>query len=216
MKHCTPQRIARLLVVTVPLALVAGCPLPAFQYSPLDDLQGTYWIEYVKDEVVVYELPEFRGEDALWYALKTSTPEWYSSPGLYETSGGGVWTRVTTDETLTWDEILQLHDPAPDPNTVGGKSVAASLAGLYWAEYGDGELAVFKLPEQRGEEGRWSQVETGEPAWYAGPGLYEVSAGFQWVLVSSEEEFTLDDIMQLYDLRPRPPGDPATGAHVSG
>jgi len=77
------------------------------------------------------------------------------------------------------------------------------VAGTYWVEYGDGELAVFELPEYRGEEGTWHLLATEQPSWYTGPALYEVGEDGSWVRLTTDPGLTLDDIIQLYDPAPR-------------
>jgi hypothetical protein len=212
MKRRLSRIVMTSLALAMPALLVAGCPL---QYSPLYTLDGTYWVDYVKGELVFYELPEERGADAMWYALETEQPQWYDGPGLYETGFAGSWARAG-EGTVTLDEIMQVYDPAPRPESPDTRPVGEQLAGLYWVDYADGELRLYRFPKYRDEDGAMRLLETEQPSWYFGPGLYEADEYFRWQRVPLDQDVTLDDIIQLYDFRPRPPGEPAAGAHAGG
>ena len=65
--------------------------------------------------VAVFTLPEYRNEGGTWYTFEQLAPGWFAGPGLYEMQPDGTWLRLTTDNDLTLDEVLQLHDPPPRP-----------------------------------------------------------------------------------------------------
>ncbi len=90
--------------------------------------------------------------------------------------------------------------------TAGGDSglKAASDGREYWVEYADGTLAMFELPQYRGQEGSWQRVARSEPAWYTGPALYAVDADGAWTRLTDDSNLTLDDVIQLYDPPPAP------------
>lgn len=112
MNACRTQLIGFVLC-TLTLALVGGCPTDSVPSEVLDELAGTYWAEYTDGQLVVFALPEYRGEQGTWSRLSTPEPGWYSGPALYEVGTDGTWTRLTTDTTLTLDDVMQTYDPAP-------------------------------------------------------------------------------------------------------
>ncbi len=101
------------VLCTLTLALLGGCPTDSVPSDVLDELAGTYWVEYADGQLVVFALPECRGEAGTWSRLSTPEPEWYTGPALYEVGSDGTWMRLTTDTTLTLDDIMLTYDPAP-------------------------------------------------------------------------------------------------------
>jgi hypothetical protein len=76
-------------------------------------------------------------------------------------------------------------------------------AGTYWVEYGKGQLAIYVLPEARGEPGEWRLVSRPKPEWYTGPALYQALEDGGWERRIDGNELTLDEVLQLHD--PAPP-----------
>ena len=115
----TPSHIARLagsLALVWPLASLAGCPVSNTSLDLGADLVGTYWVEYQAGQLAVFELPPYRGDEGVWNRLTIGQPDWYTGPALYEVNADGSWSRLTTDETLTLDDVLQTYDPPPRPS----------------------------------------------------------------------------------------------------
>ncbi len=216
MKYSFANAVRRAICIGLPLLAVAGCPLDGLQTSALDTLDGTYWVEYTKGELIIYELPAERADDALWYALATDEPDWYEGPGLYDSGPHGQWSRTSDDDDRTLDEILQLYDPRPRPEEPEQLTLGERLAGLYWITYTDGTLSLYEFPMYRDETGTWHDLEREQPDWYVGTGLYEVDEYFAWRRVASEEEVALDELQMLLDFRPRPAEVPETGAPSAG
>ncbi|MCK4341708.1 MAG: hypothetical protein KAY37_08305 [Phycisphaerae bacterium] len=113
MKHSGIHRLVRLTLPVLLVVLVAGCPVDPTQWPPAETYVGTYWVEYSDGELAAFELPAYRGEEGTWLTLATDLPTWYTGPALYEVSADGSWIRLTDDEDLTLDEVIQLHDPLP-------------------------------------------------------------------------------------------------------
>jgi hypothetical protein len=105
--------LVRLLLCTLAPAMIAGCPVPPTLPDDRPESPGMYWAEYRDGELTLFELPRYRGEQGAWHTLGPDLPEWYGGPGLYLLSEDGSWSRLTTDRTLTLDEVIQLHDPPP-------------------------------------------------------------------------------------------------------
>lgn len=101
--------------------------------------------------------------------------------------------------------VLIAGCPFDAAGLIGGDTIA----GTYWVEYRDGELAAFALPTYRGEAGTWHTLTTARPAWYTGPALYEVNADGSWERLTDDPNLTLDDVLQLHDPPPAPPADSA-------
>lgn len=119
MKHMT-TRIISSIALMFPVLLVAGCPMDMAQLdatpglaSAYPDLAGLYWVEYADDELAIFRLPAVRGDDGDWLEIAADMPDWYTGPALYEVDAGGAWERITHDDSITLDEIIQLHDPVP-------------------------------------------------------------------------------------------------------
>lgn len=119
MKHMTTH-IVSVVALTLPILLVAGCPMDMAQLdaSPVladmyPDLAGQYWVEYADGELAIFRLPQVRGDDGDWLEIAADMPTWYTGPALYEVDDTGMWQRVTQDDSITLDEIIQLHDPVP-------------------------------------------------------------------------------------------------------
>lgn len=79
-----------------------------------------------------------------------------------------------------------------------------AAAGLYWAEHADGELSLYRLPDERGEAGIWFVVPTDEPEWYSGPAVYALDEEGNWTRETDGDDLTLDEVIQLYDIAPPP------------
>jgi hypothetical protein len=109
----TLQRLARLALSVCPVALVAGCPIDAAQFDGPGVPAGMYWVEHDDGELVLFELPAERSAEGTWFTFETDPPEWYAGPALYELHDDGTWSRLSGDQTLTLDEIIQLYDPRP-------------------------------------------------------------------------------------------------------
>ena len=77
-----------------------------------------------------------------------------------------------------------------------------AAAGLYWVEHAAGELALYRLPEYRGDPGQWLVIETDPPEWYTGPAVYGLAEDGTWTRQTEDDDLTLDDVLQLYDFPP--------------
>lgn len=113
MKQFGYQHLALLTIAVFPLILMGGCPIDPTLGGVLPAEAGTYWVEYSDSALVVYELPATRDEVGAWHTFEMAQPDWYTGPALYEVHEDGSWDRLTTDETLTLDDVLQTYDPAP-------------------------------------------------------------------------------------------------------
>lgn len=89
-----------------------------------------------------------------------------------------------------------------DPDTFEPLPV---IPGLYWVEHVDGELAIYRLPEDREDPGTWTTREGDPPLWYTGPAVYDLDDTGDWVRVTEDDNLTLDEVMQLYDFAPAAP-----------
>lgn len=204
--------VTSMLGLALPLTLLAGCPMQPLGGAGLPEFDGIYWVEQVKDELVIYELPDPYGDpnQAMWYALQMASPEWYTGPALYETDKGQTWTRLTLVDGLTLEAVVAMRTSGANTDMEANRS----LAGVYWVEYRDatGELALYRLPTTRDDDGVWTISEMDSPLWFSGAGLYECTDYFAWTRLTSSSDLTLDDVLMVHDFGPRPPGDPAQGA----
>lgn len=116
-KHADLQRLALLALVAFPLLLTAGCPVDATSATWSEAPAGTYWVEQRDGDLAVYQFPTSRDDTGVWRRVEITQPEWYTGPALYVVSENGTWTRSTTADTLTLDDVLLTYDPAP---RVGG------------------------------------------------------------------------------------------------
>ena len=82
---------------------------------------------------------------------------------------------------------------------------APELAGVYWIEHTDAELAIYRLPEYRGDPGEWLTIKIEPPAEYTGPALYEIDTDGSWTRLTDGDDLTLDEVLQLWDPGPLPP-----------
>ncbi len=76
--------------------------------------------------------------------------------------------------------------------------------GFYWADYADGELAVFEMPRSAADAGRWRTYPGPSPDWYDGPSLYQLTAAGIWERAADDNDQTLDDWLQVWDAAPVP------------
>ena len=113
MKHHSIQRVAMGVLLLSATVLLAGCPVDAPQLEPTVVPAGMYWVEYEAGALAVYELPQYRGEAGVWHTLVTAQPEWYTGPALYEVRADGSWTRLTSGDGQTLDDVLQTYDAPP-------------------------------------------------------------------------------------------------------
>ncbi|MFH1745433.1 MAG: hypothetical protein ABIG44_00145 [Planctomycetota bacterium] len=113
MKHSRTIRIIWVMGALLLGASLGGCPVDLNTLEPPPAAAGQYWIEYTDGELALYRLPDQRGEEGVWYVIETESPEWFTGPAVYELDTEGLWTRLTEDENLTLDEVIQLYDTAP-------------------------------------------------------------------------------------------------------
>ncbi len=126
MKRHSIYMLIRLVMSGCSLLAVAGCPVDSTQLPAVDSVAGTYWVEYQDGQLSAYELPQYRGEPGTWRTLAVDRPDWYTGPALYEVNQNGSWLRLTVDDNLTLDDVMQLHDPPPRPPTNEASSDAGA------------------------------------------------------------------------------------------
>lgn len=90
--------------------LAGGCPATFEVLSVGDPLPGQYYVQEQSGVLSAYRLPDVRGEAVSRYQVAGSA-SWFIGSGLYELDESGGWSRVSSDEELTLDEVLMLHDP---------------------------------------------------------------------------------------------------------
>lgn len=75
--------------------------------------------------------------------------------------------------------------------------------GTYYVEQQEGKLEYYELPDVRGADGRWIELDD-EGVWFTVPGFYRLSEDYVWSRDASAEGLTLDDFIQLHDPPPVP------------
>ena len=78
-------------------------------------------------------------------------------------------------------------------------------AGTYWVEHIDGDLEIYRMPEDNEDPGTWYTIEMDPPDWYTVPALYSLDEGGVWQQESEGDGQTLDDWLQLWDAAPAVP-----------
>ena len=53
---------------------------------------GVYWVEWSAGELVLYRMPEYRGDSEEWIVAEGDPPAWYVEPALYKLGGRDVGT----------------------------------------------------------------------------------------------------------------------------
>ena len=94
------------------------------------------------------------------------------------------------------------------PDLVGGLALESTdlAAGVYWAEYSESELALYRMPADRGDPGEWIiYADADAPTWYVEPALYVLDENGTWQQDSFGEGQTLDEWLQLWDPAPAVP-----------
>ena len=94
------------------------------------------------------------------------------------------------------------------PDLVGGLALESSdlAAGVYWIEYSESELAMYRMPRVGGDPGESIIYEdTDPPLWYVEPALYVLDENGTWQQDSFGEGQTLDEWLQLWDPAPAIP-----------
>jgi len=106
--------------------------------------------------------------------------------------------------TLT---VAALAGCADWPGLVAGSALEFEHLppGYYWAEYDGAALRLFRMPQMRGDPGRWYEQERPAPDWFIGPGLYLLAENLTWQPVAQEGSQTLDLWLQLWDVGPAAP-----------
>ena len=105
---------------------------------------------------------------------------------------------------LGWAACTLMVGGCPvDPSVIDPESFAAlpAAAGVYWVEHDQGELAFYRLPEQRGDPGTWLVVEAQPPEWLTGPAVYLLDDDGIWTR-QTEGDLTLDEVIQIWDIGP--------------
>jgi len=108
-----------LIALALSALAVGGCPMaldvPTIAPTPTVTA-GTYWVADVEGDLAYYELPATRDASGRWVNLTPADQTWYAGPGWYTTGGHDDWTAAVDMGSITLDDVVTLHDPAPVPD----------------------------------------------------------------------------------------------------
>ena len=114
----TPVRLViSAVLLLMPVFLAGGCPMGAADVAGLtsepDVTAGVYWVDLGDGGLRYFDPGLTRGDEGRWRAINDADTIWFSAAGPHEFDPETGWQRIEGAETITLDDMIQLHDAAP-------------------------------------------------------------------------------------------------------